>query len=295
MLSSSPSVSISIPASKARSITHLAYPVSFRKSQGAAFLPLQRRHYADEPATQSEPEADGATEAQHGDNSIAASADADADANTFTPAEQAEERAAASEVNSATEEATEQASSTAGSVKSAAQTAGKAVTGAAQSLGAAAGFGSQGSEAGSDAPPAETSKTVYVGNIFFDVRSEDLKKEFERAGPVVDVKIIMDPRGLSKGFVTVFPAFFQMSLHINPLALKWQLLILCLVDIDSATSTSKPSKPPSAPSNSSTCKTMKAAVSPSNFRSPAHLSLPHARLTQTRRIAQCTLPPRLSS
>lgn len=196
MLSSSPSVSFSIPACKARSITHLAYPFSLRAAPRTAFLPLQRRNYADEAVTQSEPEADGATEAQHGDNSIAASADA----NSSSPAEQAEEHTAASNVDSATERATEQASSAADSVKSAAQTAGEAVTGAAQSLSAAAGLGSQIPGAGRDTLGGETSKTVYVGNLFFDVRNEDLKKEFERAGPVIDARIIMDQRGLSKGF-----------------------------------------------------------------------------------------------
>ena len=206
MLSSTPSVSISIPSSKTRSITRLTYPVSLRTAPRTAFPSLQRRHYADEPATQSEPEADGATEAQHGDNSIAASADADADANSSTPAEQAEESAAASQAEFATKKATEQASSTADSVKSAVQTASEAATGAAQSLSNAAGFGSQTSEAGTDYGMA-VSKNVYVGNLFFDVRREDLQKEFERAGPVVDAKIITDQRGLSKGFVT-FPALF---------------------------------------------------------------------------------------
>ena len=186
------------PACQARSITHLTYPVSLRPSPRIASFPLQRRQYADEPATQSEPEADGATEAQHGDNSIAASA------NESTPAEKAEESAAAAET----------ASSTADSVKSAVQTASEVATGAAQSLGAATGFGSQTSEAGSSAPSGQTAKTVYVGNLFFDVRSEDLKKEFERAGPIVDAKIIMDQRGLSKGFVTSFHTLFDsVSAH----------------------------------------------------------------------------------
>lgn len=155
--------------------------------------------------TQSEPEADGATEAQHGDNSIAASA------NESTPAEEAEQSAAASNVESASENATEAASSTASSVRSAVQTAGEVATGAAQSLGAAAGFGSSTSGAGRSAPNAETARTVYVGNLFFDVRSEDLKKEFERAGPIVEAKVIMDQRGLSKGYVTSFPAFFSSA------------------------------------------------------------------------------------
>ena len=47
---------------------------------------------------------------------------------------------------------------------------------------------------------AETApKTLYVGNLFFDVKEEDLKREFAKAGNVVNVKIIYDQRGLSKG------------------------------------------------------------------------------------------------
>lgn len=204
MLSSSPSVSISIASTKARSITRLAYPISAKQPQRTTFDFLQRRHYADEAAaTQSEPVADGATEAQDGDNSIAASADADADADAPTSAEHAEESQAASEVESATEKAKEQASATADSVKAAAQTAGKIVAGATQSLSDAAGIGSQTSEAGSDAP--KTSKTVYVGNLFFDVKVEDIKNAFSKAGPIEEARIIMDQRGLSKGFVISSP------------------------------------------------------------------------------------------
>lgn len=197
-------MSRSIASSKARSITRLAYPISAKQSQRTTFDFLQRRHYADEAATtQSEPVADGATEAQYGDNSIAASADADADADAPTSAEHAEESQAASEVESATEKAKEQASATADSVKAAAQTAGEAVAGATQSLSDAAGIGSQTSEAGSDAP--EVSKIVYVGNLFFDTKSEDLKKEFSKVGLVEEAKVIMDQRGLSKGFVISSP------------------------------------------------------------------------------------------
>ena len=198
-------MSISRPASKARSITRLTYPIFPRRTPETAFLPLQRRHYADETAAQSEPEAEGATEAQHGDNSIAASADA----NTPGPVEEIGQGAAASKVESATKSTTEQASSAADSVKSAAQTAGEAVTGAAQSLSSAAGFSSQAPEAGRDAPSEGTSKTVYAGNLFFDLKAEDLKKEFERAGPVLDAKIIMDQRGLSKGFATSVSALLH--------------------------------------------------------------------------------------
>lgn len=46
------------------------------------------------------------------------------------------------------------------------------------------------------------SKTVYVGNLFFSVREQDIEREMSRVGKVESVKIIYDARGLSKGFVS---------------------------------------------------------------------------------------------
>ena len=209
-LSSSPSSSISI---KARSLTSLTYPLTISRTstlQKATFFPLQRRYATDEAATQAEPEADGATEAQHGENSIAASADADADANTPEPATQHEEAAAQSTIESATESARDQASSAGSQVGDAARTATETVKGAAESLAAAAGFGPGPSQAGSrtegsEGKDGEPSKNVYVGNLFFDVRTDDLKREFSSAGEIVNAKIITDQRGLSKGYVLPLP------------------------------------------------------------------------------------------
>ena len=51
-------------------------------------------------------------------------------------------------------------------------------------------------------PPARNAapkETIYVGNLFFDVTAEDLKKEFSRFGPVASAKIVCDSRGLSRG------------------------------------------------------------------------------------------------
>ena len=184
-----------MPAST-RCITRLSYPVLFVKPQKTSLLASQRRHYADEPTSQSEPEAFGATEAENGENSIAASEDSGADANASTPIEHteeehAEERTPESKVESAAD-----------SVRSATQSVTESVTGAAQGLSSAAGFGSPRSEADTAPPSEEASTTVYVGNLFFDVKAEDLEKEFAKAGPVASAKIIMDARGLSKGFVT---------------------------------------------------------------------------------------------
>ncbi|KOS48579.1 hypothetical protein ACN38_g442 [Penicillium nordicum] len=42
--------------------------------------------------------------------------------------------------------------------------------------------------------------TVYVGNLFFDVTAEDVRKQFEKFGAVENALIVHDARGLSKGF-----------------------------------------------------------------------------------------------
>jgi nucleolin len=105
---------------------------------------------------------------------------------------------------------TETTSSVGESVSNAARNAAESIKSTAESLGASAGFASNSGDNAegarqrlSRAAEPEMSLTVYVGNLFFDVRGEDLKKEFERAGPVASTKIIVDQRGLSKGFVSL--------------------------------------------------------------------------------------------
>ncbi|OQE07045.1 hypothetical protein PENVUL_c015G08785 [Penicillium vulpinum] len=50
----------------------------------------------------------------------------------------------------------------------------------------------------SEGPVPKT--TLYVGNLFFDVTAEDLRKQFEKYGVVENALIVHDARGLSKGF-----------------------------------------------------------------------------------------------
>ncbi|KAJ6128065.1 hypothetical protein N7471_009282 [Penicillium samsonianum] len=50
----------------------------------------------------------------------------------------------------------------------------------------------------SDGPVPKT--TLYIGNLFFDVTAEDLRKQFEKFGAVENALIVHDARGLSKGF-----------------------------------------------------------------------------------------------
>ncbi|KAB8071431.1 hypothetical protein BDV29DRAFT_179177 [Aspergillus leporis] len=43
-------------------------------------------------------------------------------------------------------------------------------------------------------------ETIYVGNLFYDVTAEDLRKQMEKYGIVEQVAITFDNRGISKGF-----------------------------------------------------------------------------------------------
>ncbi|KAF2109542.1 RNA binding domain-containing protein [Lophiotrema nucula] len=50
---------------------------------------------------------------------------------------------------------------------------------------------------GASNPP---NKTVYVGNLYYEVAEDQLKRVFGRFGPIESVKVIYDNRGLSRGF-----------------------------------------------------------------------------------------------
>lgn len=48
----------------------------------------------------------------------------------------------------------------------------------------------------SDAPP---NNVVYVGNLYYEVTADQIKRVFSRFGEVENVKIVLDNRGLSRG------------------------------------------------------------------------------------------------
>jgi RNA recognition motif-containing protein len=49
-------------------------------------------------------------------------------------------------------------------------------------------------------PDAAPNKVVYVGNLFFEVTEDQLSRVFSRFGVVEQVRLVRDPRGLSRGF-----------------------------------------------------------------------------------------------
>ncbi|KAL8644652.1 MAG: hypothetical protein Q9210_007145 [Variospora velana] len=184
----------------------LAERVQFARSklQGLPISQLQRRFASEEAQTQSEPSADRTEEGQHGDNSIAASSQHFSQEASSKPTE-----AAANVAPAVDDPAPEQASSSPPAQSGESTTVGELASAAAETTreaasnayDAVAGFAGTGSRSlpfsKPDLPP---STTVYVGNLFFDVREEDLRREFEKLGAIESVKLIMDNRGLSKGF-----------------------------------------------------------------------------------------------
>lgn len=197
--------------------------------------------------TQAEPQADGATEAQHGDNSIASSskdlsepgseessateravesaaleehvisapAQDEQSATTVAhetseSADQEEHGAVPSAISSAAESISTGASQVASSVADSTHAARERVADAASAVGASAGTAS--AIAGSDrfgAEKTDPANTLYVGNLFFDVTEDALKREMERFGTVKSIKLIHDGRGLSKGYVLSYPHHLQ--------------------------------------------------------------------------------------
>ncbi|KAL8714420.1 MAG: hypothetical protein Q9220_001753 [cf. Caloplaca sp. 1 TL-2023] len=163
----------------------------FIKAPHTSAFKLQRRFASDEAQTQSEPLADDAQQTQDGDNSIAAAApERNAPNETSEFAEPASQRNDTSSTQGSSGYSTigDFASAAADKAKDTASSAYDAITG---------GAGRSSDPARVDFPE---SKSVYIGNLFFDVREDDLSAEFGKCGTIENVKIIMDNRGLSKGF-----------------------------------------------------------------------------------------------
>lgn len=167
------------------------------KLQGLSISQLQRRFASEEAQTQSEPSADRTEEGQHGDNSIAASSEpTQADdpvpeqAYGSQPAQREQSRTLGDFASAAAETTREAASTAYGAVADLATGGGRY----------------------SNRPDTPPGPSVYVGNLFFDVREDDLRREFEKLGAIESVKVIVDNRGLSKGYVMLL---WHSNLHFS--------------------------------------------------------------------------------
>lgn len=197
------SSSASSISTRSRSITTLTSFQSRICSPRTTQSVFQRR-WASGDETQFEPTADRETEAQHGDNSIAASSEANTTA-SHSAGEQPIESSEHGDNASVTE-----------AIKSAANTASTKVSDAAGQVAAAASSVVGSTSAASGYAAQEVSKTLYIGNLFFDVKAHDLEKEFSKAGKVLKTRIIQDQRGLSKGYVILHqPSSFILKPHFD--------------------------------------------------------------------------------
>ncbi|MCJ1474292.1 hypothetical protein MMC13_002950 [Lambiella insularis] len=174
---------------------------SFRRNHPFYVSPFQKR-FASEEAVQAEPEADGATQAQHGENSIASSTNPESSHSTTATQEsiQSEAQEEDSAVAAALSSAKSTVSNTAAQAAEAASTSAQSAREYVADLTSAVGAGAAASQAAAGKVGGDSGHTLYVGNLFFDVNEDALKKEMSRFGTVSMVRIIYDGRGLSKGF-----------------------------------------------------------------------------------------------
>lgn len=218
---SSPSPSISF---QSRPISTLKSSV-LRTARPTSFAPFQSR-FASGEVTQAEPEADGATEAQHGENSIAASSN-EQPTEPATDSTSQQTSTQESETQETLNSADHESQSVISAMISAAGTVPNKVSEtterAAQAVGAstesvkrsaakaahAAGLTSSSDEV--DDAKSATSNQLYIGNLFFDVSEDLIRQTMQRFGTVKSVRIIYDGRGLSKGYAYNRPTGWKAS------------------------------------------------------------------------------------
>ena len=175
-------------SSKPRSLTTATSSI-LRKGRYTFVCPPSRRFASDESSTQVEPQADGATEAQHGENSIASSTSNYSNLeHRSEPPEQHESSRNASAIASAADTVSTRFAEVADSIGGSVSQMQRSAT------------DSFGTTREQNTEVAPTNK-LYIGNIFFDVTVDDLEKEFSRFGTISDLKLIRDAKGLSKGYV----------------------------------------------------------------------------------------------
>ena len=197
-----------------------------RKYSPTFVSPFQKRFASEDVAaeveTQAEPEADGATEAQRGENSIAASTSEMPSPETFTKdttkaADHQDQSAAASAITSATESVSDTVSNTA----QAAVEATDSIRESATNIGSAFGIGAATPQTArwdkGTQQQDQPQHTLYIGNLFFDVTEDLLRQELSRFGNIKSVKIVHDGRGLSKGYAfCVFSPWSEFEIQRNP-------------------------------------------------------------------------------
>ncbi|KAI9701988.1 MAG: hypothetical protein M1836_001332 [Candelina mexicana] len=167
--------------SQPRSLTTCTNSI-LRSKQQSLFLGLQRRFASDDVESR-EQKVDQDPETGHTSTTPPP-----------TSADQDGHSTVASAISSATSSAASRVSSAAETVGEYAESARDSVADNAQATVAYKGTRTRAHQ------NTEPTKTLFVGNLFFDVTEDDLREEAERVGVVKNIKIIYDGRGLSRGY-----------------------------------------------------------------------------------------------
>ncbi|KAF1959285.1 RNA binding domain-containing protein [Byssothecium circinans] len=171
-ITSSPSTGLFV---KPRSITTFA-PVAFRSQQPKWIVPsLQRRFASDEAVKTDEAKTDAEQAASEASESFAQTATEAPVEENLSPAQEYVQAPSTDSSATVGIDALEQA--------------------AKPPRDSAPGIGPR-----RKAPAAEPNNTIYVGNLYYEVTTDQLKRVFSRFGEIDDVKIVYDNRGLSRGF-----------------------------------------------------------------------------------------------
>ncbi|MCJ1352324.1 MAG: hypothetical protein MMC33_002308 [Icmadophila ericetorum] len=187
---------------KARSITTLRNPI-LQNAFLKPVIPLQRR-FASGEVTQAEPEADGATEAQHGENSVAETAEGE-----FAPSTNNDQSTSDTAKEAGNSKGEEAKSAVAEAISSATETISTTASNVAAAATAKFSSNKNSYRDSSDShtfvrrdTPSDSfpSPSLYLGNLYFQVTEQDLIEQLSPHGEVRSVRLITDQRGLSKGF-----------------------------------------------------------------------------------------------
>jgi nucleolin len=114
---------------------------------------------------------------------------------------------AASEQSSILDQVKDKAQEAASNVTEAASGAASTFTHAAESI-----LGSRDSGASTSHDDVKPSRILYVGNLFFEIKGQDLDREFSPYGKLVNARVAEDARGLSRGYVCLNSLRFQVRL-----------------------------------------------------------------------------------
>ena len=127
-------------------------------------------------------------------SSTAAPPEPTEDGKIAEPADQQEQSTVASALSSAANTASTKTREAASDAAAAVTDAGETVADTARDLSSSA----LDNAVGRSSTPVPT---VYIGNLFFDVTEETLRREMGRFGDINMIRLIVDSRGLSKGYV----------------------------------------------------------------------------------------------